>query len=219
MSTPFTDWLRANSEPDWTAVTTHPFTHALFDGTLSDDLMRSYLVQDYQFVDQFLALLGSALAKADRYRSRLAIAPAIAVVTSDENTYFARAFDALDVPERDRTDPHLEPVTIAFRDLMAEVNAAGSYAEVLTVLAVAEWSYLEWARRAPNELPESFLHAEWITLHNSTSFGEWVSWLRTDLDRVGAEANQQERDRCLARFRQATALEKRFFDAHWNAGG
>jgi thiaminase/transcriptional activator TenA len=216
VSAPFTDWLRANSEPDWTAVTTHPFTNALFDGTVPANRMRSYLVQDYQFVDQFLALLGSALAKADRYQSRLAIAPAIAVITSDENTYFARAFDALGVPEQDRADPPLDQVTVAFRDLMAEVSAVGSYPEVLTVLAVAEWSYLEWARRAPNELPENFLYTEWITLHNSTSFGEWVSWLLSDLDRVGAGLPPRERDRCLRWFRQATTLEKQFFDTHWN---
>ena len=82
----FTDWLRARSEPDWTAVITHPFTDALFDGSLPDPAMRSYLVQDYQFVDDFLALLGAALAKADRYTSRLAIAGSIGVVTSEENT-------------------------------------------------------------------------------------------------------------------------------------
>lgn len=218
MSEPFSGWLRDNSEPDWTAVTTHPFTDALFDGTIADDKMRSYLVQDYQFVDDFLALLGAAVAKADRYRSRLAIAPAIAVITSDENTYFTRAFDALGVPDRDRDDPPLDEVTIAFRDLMAEANAAGTYAEVLAVLAVAEWTYLEWAKRVPEDLPANFVHAEWIALHNNNAFEEWVSWLRSDLDRVGAELGERDRDHCLAFFRRATALERRFFDTHWAAG-
>jgi thiaminase/transcriptional activator TenA len=215
----FSDWLRVHSEPDWTAVATHPFTQALFDGSLPDERMRSYLVQDYQFVDQFLALLGAAVAKADRYPARLAVSSAITAVTSTENTYFQRAFDALDVPERDRISPALDDVTQAFLDLMAEVNTHGGYAEVLTVLAVAEWSYREWARQAPSERPGNFVHAEWISLHRNPDFDDWVSWLLSDLDRVGAGLSDAERDHCLTLFQRATHLERRFFDAHSGGRG
>ena len=211
----FTQWLRARSEPDWTAVINHPFTDALFAGTMPDDRMRSYLVQDYQFVDDFLALLGSALAKADRYASRLAIAGSITALTSDENTYFQRAFDALGVPEADRVDPALDSTTIAFRDLMTEAKASDTYQETLAVLTVAEWTYLEWASRAPAELPPNFVHAEWITLHNNDEFRSWVQWLLAEFDRVGADLSGAERERCLKLFRHATELELSFFNAHW----
>jgi thiaminase (transcriptional activator TenA) len=211
----FTDWLRQRSEPDWTAVVTHPFTQALFDGLVPTDSMRSYLVQDYQFVDDFVALLGSALAKADRYSSRLAIAGCIAVVTSEENTYFQRAFYALGVGEADRVSPKLDAATVAFRDLMHDANQHGSYAEVLTVLTVAEWTYLEWAMRAPAALPENFVHAEWITLHNNPDFQSWVQWLTRELDRVGADLDERDRARCLRIFQQATRCELDFFNAHW----
>ncbi|CAM06309.1 thiaminase/transcriptional activator TenA [Saccharopolyspora erythraea NRRL 2338] len=212
----FTEWLRGRSEPDWTAVTTHPFTDALFEGLVPAAKMRSYLVQDFQFVDDFLALLGSALAKADRYSSRLAIAGSIGVVTSEENTYFQRAFDALGVGESDRTSPALDPATTAFRELMADTNARGGYAEVLTVLTVAEWSYLEWAMRAPAAAPENFVHAEWIELHNNHGFRRWVQWLCGELDRVGAALDERARARCLRLFQQATRCELDFFNAHWD---
>jgi thiaminase (transcriptional activator TenA) len=213
----FTGWLRDRSEPDWTSVITHPFTDALFDGTVPDGDMRSYLVQDYQFVDDFVGLLGSALAKADRYSSRLSIAHSICVVTSDENTYFQRAFDALGVPDADRVAPALHDATAAFRNLMADANANGSYAEVLTVLLVAEWTYLEWASRAPEKLPENFVHAEWITLHNNEDFRAWVDWLRGELDRVSADLDERERARCLRLFQIATGYELDFFNAHWTS--
>lgn len=215
MTETFTDWLRQRSEPDWTAVVTHPFAQGLFDGLVPTDSMRSYLVQDYQFVDDFLALLGSALAKADRYSSRLAIAGSITVVTSEENTYFQRAFDALGVGESDRVHPKLDEATIAFRDLMNDANAHGSYADVLTVLTVAEWTYLEWAMRAPAVLPENFVHAEWITLHNNPGFQSWVRWLCQELNRVGADLDERDRARCLRLFQQAVHLELDFFNTHW----
>ncbi|MCI2419647.1 TenA family protein [Saccharopolyspora sp. K220] len=215
MTETFTEWLRQRSEPDWTAVITHPFTQGLFDGLVPVDSMRSYLVQDYQFVDDFLALLGAALAKADRYSSRLAIAGSIAVITSEENTYFQRAFDALGVGESDRVHPKLDEATTAFRNLMNDTNARGGYAEVLTVLTVAEWTYLEWAMRAPAALPENFVHAEWIALHNNPEFQSWVQWLCRELDRVGADLDERDRARCLRLFQQATRCELDFFNAHW----
>ena len=125
MADTFTGWLRERSEPDWTAVITHPFTRALFDGLVPTESMRSYLVQDYQFVDDFLALLGSALAKADRYASRLAIAGSIAVVTSEENTYFQRAFDALGVGEADRGSHPLAEHGLRGPDRVGDRGAGG----------------------------------------------------------------------------------------------
>lgn len=210
----FSDLLRERSEPDWTAVVEHPFTDALFDGSVPDERMRSYLVQDYQFVDDFLALLGAAVARADRYESRLALAGSIAVVTSEENTYFQRSFDSLGVAESDRVHPELHPATVAFRDLMRDTRDSGSYAEILAVLTVAEWTYLGWAERAPSK-PADFVHAEWIELHGNPDFEAWVRWLRAELDRVGADLGEDERARCLRLFQQATRCEVDFFDAHW----
>ena len=40
-------------------------------------------------------------------------------------------------------------------------------AAALSVLVVAEWLYLDWAFRAPQPLPDNFVHAEWITLHDN----------------------------------------------------
>lgn len=211
----FTEWLRDRSRPDWDAVLAHPFTDALFAGTVPDDAMRSYLVQDYQFVDEFLALLGAAIARADRYPSRLAIAGCVAVITSEENTYFHRAFDALGVDDEQRRAPELEPTTVAFRELMADTNERGTYPDVLTVLLVAEWTYLEWASRAPAQLPANFVHAEWISLHNDAGFREWVGWLRAELDRVGGELDEREQARCLRLFQLAVRYELDFFNAHW----
>lgn len=215
MSDTFTDWLRKRSEPDWTSATGHPFTDALMGGRLPAEAIRGYLVQDYQFVDSFLALLGSALAKADRYPSRLEISNSIAVVTSSENTYFQRAFEALEVPAADREHPRLEPSTAEFRALMDDTTAHGSYPDVLAVLLVAEWSYLEWAMRAPEHLPEDFIAAEWTTLHNNPQFQRWVSWLRAELDRLGSGLDERDQARCLRLFQHATRCERDFFEAHW----
>jgi hypothetical protein len=50
---------------------------------------------------------------------------------------------------------------------------------------VAEWLYLDWASRAPKPLPDNFVHAEWITLHDNPDFRDFVDFLRAELDRIG----------------------------------
>ena len=47
---------------------------------------------------------------------------------------------------------------------------------------VAEWLHLDWAIRAPQPLPNNFVHAEWITLHDNPNFRGFVDFLRTELD-------------------------------------
>jgi hypothetical protein len=67
---------------------------------------------------------------------------------------------------------------------------------------VAEWLYLDWASRAPKPLPDNFVHAEWITLHDNPDFRGFVDFLRAELDRVGPA----QADQCRDFFRRAVAL-------------
>ncbi|MEU6414433.1 TenA family protein [Microbispora sp. NPDC046933] len=205
-STPFSAWLRSASEPDWTAVVTHPFAAAICRGTAD---MRRYLEQDFQFVDAFTALLGAAVAAADTFESRVAVGRFLGQTVADtERGYFHRALAELG---GELTPPTLEPVTIEFRALMDEVRRSQDYPLILAVLCVAEWTYLGWASSWAG-LPENFVHREWIELHSGPEFEAWVGFLRRELDRLGPGLDEHGRARVLDVFRRATTLERRFFD-------
>jgi thiaminase/transcriptional activator TenA len=157
----------------------------------------------------FLVLLGAALASADTFAARLRFGRFIGMVSAEENTYFLRAFEALGVTETRRAaDPDTQP-TIGFKAIMREAADTRSYAAALSVLVVAEWLYLDWASRAPQPLPNNFVHAEWITLHDNPNFRGFVDFLRTELDRVGPA----HADQCRDFFSRAVALELSFFEA------
>jgi hypothetical protein len=68
---------------------------------------------------------------------------------------------------------------------MREAAHTRNYAAALSVLVVAEWLYLDWASRAPQPLPDNFVYAEWVRLHDSPDFRRFVDFLRAELDRVG----------------------------------
>lgn len=217
--TPFSARLRAASAEHWDAAITHRFVRELSAGTVLPEVMRFYLVQDYQFIDRFVALLGTAIATADSYAARLRLSRFLAMITSDENTYFVRAFDALGVPEAERVSPPLIAVVREFQGLMAEAAETRLYAGALSVLVVAEWLYLSWAERHEGPLPPDFIHAEWITLHDNSFFRDFVGWLRQELDRAGAALSPAQRTECESLFQRAVALERGFFDSLYAVAG
>jgi thiaminase/transcriptional activator TenA len=209
MSERFTETLRAASEPGWTHAVGHRFVKELLAGAVPDAVMARYLIQDHRFLDSFLTLLGAALASAETFEAKLSFGRFIGMVSGEENTYFRRAFEALGVTEdRRAADPDTQP-TAGFKAIMREAAETRSYTAALSVLVVAEWLYLDWASHAPKPLPDNFVHAEWITLHDNPHFRGFVDFLRAELDRVGPA----HADLCCDFFRRAVALELSFFDA------
>lgn len=209
----FSERLRAGVEQSWQAAITHRFVGGLFDGTIERDVLRRYLIQDYQFVDRFVALLGAAAASADTTAARMVLARQLGVVGGSENTYFQRAFDAFGIPAADRDAPEESAVTAAFKALMDEARSSLDYPRCLAVLSVAEWLYWDWARRAPEVLPDDFVCREWIELHNGPEFDAWVGWLRSELDRVGPRLSEVDQIACRHAFERAVELELDFFEA------
>lgn len=208
----FTDWLRDCAEPDWEQTVYHRFTEDLANGTIEPAVMARYLVQDYTFLDAFVVLLGAAVAAAPSLDDRIPTCQFLALATGDENTYFQRSFEALGVSAADRAAAPLEPVTLGFQNIMREAAASGSYANMIAVLTVAEWSYFSWADRVKSRRPDTFWLGEWIDLHSGDDFEAWVGFLRAQLDRDGPALPDGERAACRDFFVRAVGLEKAFFE-------
>ena len=202
--------LRAAAAPTWDAAVGHRFVDELWSGTVDDAVLARYLVQDLQFVDAFVALLGAAVAAADRPAPRLVLARQLGLVAGDENDYFVRALDHLGVGSEERRAPVLAGPTREFVELMDSARRSGDYGVVLAVLLVAEWLYLDWADR-PGPVPTDWLHREWVDLHRGEAFEGWVGFLREEFDRVAdAAPDPGPLDRAFTR---AVDLELAFFDA------
>ncbi|WP_338729405.1 TenA family protein [Haladaptatus sp. DJG-WS-42] len=209
----FTERLRSHSEPAWTNATNHQFTHELAAGTLADDALRRYLIQDYAFVETLTGLVGSAVVTAPSMAEKRRLTDFLVTLTGAENDYFERSFAALSVDEAAWKDPQKLPVTQALEDLFVRATHQGGYAESLAVLVPAEWVYLSWARPHRDAAPEKFYHEEWIAMHASAEFEAFVSWLRAQLDEQGATLSPQRTARVRRLFSRTVELEVAFFDA------
>lgn len=210
----FAQELRSSCAADWDAAVGHEFVDRLLDGSLPNPVLRHYLVQDYQFCDAFVALLGQAAACAPSLPSRLVFARVLGAFASDENSYFQDCFEELAVPEAERNAPERTAATRDFDALMRRALDTRSYPDVVAVLLVAEWLYGDWAARAgePESWPSAAKHREWIRLHNNPQYNGWVNWLRDEFDAV-EPADAVIRTRVVATFKEAVRLERAFFDS------
>lgn len=209
----FADELRAENAAAWERAAAHPFTVELGDGTLPDAAMRRYLIQDYQFIETLVSMAGYGVAKAPTMAAKALLSGFLAAVTSTENTYFQRCFDALSVPDADRAAPALHPVAADFLAAMRDAGETGGYVDVIATLLPAEWIYLDWAKRQAPKRPTGFIHWEWIELHANPGFEAFVMGLKAELDALGHTLSPADRVRAAARFHRMVELEAAFFEA------
>lgn len=207
----FAEGARRAAGADWDAACHHPFTVALGDGRLDPGAMADYLVQDYAFVGTLVSMVGFAIGRAPDISAQGRLAGFLAAVTSEENTYFQRSFEALRVPQPDRRAPRLEPVSQQLIAAMQDAGAKGSYGEILATLLPAEWIYLTWAEAQANKAPDDFYFRDWIELHANDGFRAFVMWLKDETDRAATEAGETERAAMARRFARMVRLEVDFF--------
>lgn len=209
----FTSRLQARTATEWEAAVGHRFVEELFAGTLDDAVLARYLVQDYQFFDPFLRLLGEAITTAPDATVRLRLSRQVGMLATVENGYFEHAFDRLGVGPEDRRQPRLTGETRDLVALMEEAITSHSWARVLAVLVVLEWIYLAWAEHPGHTgEPPRPEHRDWIDLHRGDDFRDWVGFLRDQLDR--AEPQDPERAaRCAELFGRTVRAEVAFFDS------
>lgn len=211
MSTLFSEQLRTAAEPWWSGAVEHRFTAQLGDDVLCDEVYIRYLLQDYAFIGTLADHVARTLAAAPDMAAKGVLSAFLAVLTSAENDYFERSFAALDVAPHDYRAPRLNPVAQMLAREMQDAQACG-YADMITVLACAEWVYLSWARREALKVPPSrFWLREWIDIHVLPEFEAFVDWLRGQLDGFGA-LGRDDRNRLEDRFRRMAWLEQAFFD-------
>ena len=60
----FSEQLKAEAQPIWRSIFSHPFLQEIKDGTLPLEKFQYYLTQDYLYLEGFARTVALALAKA-----------------------------------------------------------------------------------------------------------------------------------------------------------
>ena len=70
----------------------------------------------------------------------------------------------------------------------------------MAVLVPAEWIYLSWASDVADRAPPQFYYKEWIDLHATDEFADFVNWMRAQLDTIGPSLPADRKAADAARF-------------------
>ncbi|RKR72778.1 thiaminase/transcriptional activator TenA [Otariodibacter oris] len=212
----FSDYLIQQAEPYWQQATDHGFIRDMVDGTLDKKVFANYLVQDYAFVRVFADLIAYAIAYSKTLEQKHRLSTFLSMITSAEDDYFIRSFEALGVEPSHYLDPNLAvfPSIQGFHDEIKKAIDSGAevgYANCMTIITCAEAVYCHWGVKYREKSPEAFYFNEWITLHNNDYFQSLVAWLKSEMDQLG-EDQKVDREQLSALFTKICQLESQFFD-------
>lgn len=209
----FSEELQIACNDKWKEVIHHRFTKELAEGTIDRAVLKKYLIQDHRFLDSFVILLASIIANCQSLGDRIPGCQFLGLITSKENTYFERCFEAMNCTEEERKAIPDAPCTTGFCSLMEDAAHNGTLAEMLSVITVCEWSYLSWANLVKDKTRrDDFTTYEWVDLHSGKGFEDVVAYFRGLLDKEGKTINDHEKNKCRERFQKAVQLELDFFD-------
>ena len=212
----FSEEVRSYGEPYWSAATDHVFIQEMVSGELSLEAFSHYLIQDYAFFRHFTDLIAHAIVYAPEMAQVHHLSGFLSDITDGENDYFIRSFAELGVTEEQYLNPQLNPVMQRFADVISKAIKQG-YHDCLMVLLCAEWVYWSWGDKYRDQQPKAFYFAEWLQLHNNSDFAAFVSWLRSEADRLSTLDNA-EQARLKEVFRSCCQLEEEFFTYAYQQG-
>jgi len=212
----FTAGLWEAAGPIQARILEHPFLAGLTDGTLPEDVFRTYVVQDSHYLKGFARALALTAGRASADDEIVFLATAGAEAISVEHELHAAFIAAFALTPEDVAATPRSPTTTAYVDFMLAHAAVGSYADGLAAVLACFWIYREVGRALLAEGSPDPRYQRWIDTYASDEFSAQVDELLTIVDRHAPALGADGRDRFTAIWLQGCRYEWRFWDASWH---
>ena len=209
---PFHTHLDRATAATWDAITTLPFLAELSTGRLEEARFAFFISQDIHYLDAFAGILQRAAELADNAEARAFLegqAANVVVVEQALHGTFAPRL-GLDVAAVRAQEP--APVTVAYIDHLRSIAAHGPLSEVIAAVLPCYWVYRRVGERLVSAPPPHELYATWVGAYASPAFGDAVDRQIALLDRLAAQASNDERTRMQRWFHRSLRYEWMFWD-------
>ena len=192
----------------------HPTVRGIANGNLEPARFRSWLVQDYLFLLDYVRLFALAAARAAD-TDTLGRLVDLAHATFHQELSLHRAYAAeFDLPESDLDQAEKSPVCAAYTDFLLRTAATADFAEVLAALLPCMWGYAELGRAlAAAGLPAEPRYRRWIQTYADPAFAELAAWCAEVLDRAADGLPTARLAACEQAFLTSLRHELAFWDA------
>jgi thiaminase/transcriptional activator TenA len=204
---PCCEWLRAEAEPIWERIFAHPFLQEVEDGTLPDEKLQFYFVQNVLYIEAALRACAEACAKAPTDESREWLINVLEFGRDE----LGRQRDYVDELARgEHVDWAIAPTCHHYTRHLLACAAYGETLDLLIGLLPCSWTYDLFASRLRS-----------IVRHPVTS--KWLGWFGGDehndlttryLDQTNALASEISPDRS-ADLRQTFLISSKYEWMFW----
>jgi len=212
-SVAFSEQMRRAAGEIWSAALQHRFFREVAAGSVADRVFERYLRVEYGFVDCAAIVLGYGVAKAPSFMERRRLALGLYGLTTDQENFFAAAFERIGTPPQSRQGLPPNPQSAPLHDIFLNAATNEGYEEILACILAAEWMYLTWCSDA-NRTPSSRDYIrDWVALHAGGAFADHVLWVRAEIDARAPALPPERQARLRSLFARVLSAEILFHDA------
>lgn len=207
--------LRAQSEPIWRGLHTHPFLRELARGSLPLAKFRFFIEQDILYLADFARCIALGAAKS---------------ATEAELRYFAKQLDGtinLELPNQRRVLGEvcrlgaedrggargMAPANVAYTSYLLRVAGEGGPLEIVAAILPCAWSYVEIAGRMAGQIADHPVYRDWVGFYLTDEVASLVREMRADFDEMArlAGPGPERRRRLAGIFAMSSRLEGDFW--------
>ena len=207
-TTTFGDELLGRHAQLWEAMLSHPFLIEARDGDLDEETFNTWLRQDYLFVEAAIPFVGALISRAPSPGLRAALAP-IPVALEEELDLFRERADALDVSVEDVKPGFVNHAYVQFLNSAANTEP---FEAAFAVYWAAEKAYHESWKVVEPAIPQDHQWRPFVENWAGAQFGELVSFLDGQVDRLADGAGPRVRGRMEDLFVLTTRYEIAFWE-------
>ena len=210
--------LRRDAASEWNDYVHHPFVRGLGEGTLSADVFRTFLVQDYLYILQYARAYALVIYKSNtlaQMRSAAAVVSGLLSMEVKMHTEFCTGW-GLSEAELEGAPESLE--LLAYSRYLLDRAHAGDVLDLMVALSACLVGYGEIGARLmadPATRREGNPYLPWIETYGGDGYLAIAAEGIDKLDALGTMLGAQARyPLLLKQFRMTVRLEASF----WNAG-
>ncbi|UOQ45100.1 thiaminase II [Halobacillus salinarum] len=214
----FTELLRKENNDLFEAIFDHPFVRGLGEGNLPAESIAHYVKADYEYLNAFMQIYGTAISKSSAREDILFYNEQINFVLNSEIHPHRNLCEVIGIRYEDLQGYALPPTADHYVKHMLYHAHYGDLSEILAAQLPCPWTYLEIGKHLRDRFQPGEDHpfSPWIHFYADGEMEELTDHLRSRLDELAENVSEAKEARLKDAFRKSCQLEWAFWDMAYN---
>ncbi|MCI8629153.1 MAG: thiaminase II [Firmicutes bacterium] len=206
--------LYESVEEIWKSYLCHPFVKQLGEGTLSPDIFRYYMIQDYLYLLEYSKVFALGVVKSKQEKLMRKFASMVHNTLNGEMNIHKIYMERLGISEQEVSEAQQSLANRSYTSYMLEVAYNGDALGILVAILSCAWSYQvigEHHVNIPNALQHP-LYGEWVKGYSSEEYRKDTEELIALTDELGKDISQNRIEELKTVFIHCSRYEYAFWD-------